>query len=154
MFDVLPIGALVIVAEIRQASLLSGEPHSETSAIFTSGTLRDVGAVALHLPIDALADVDDAIDKLRAASEVVLFAHAVRLHLSRMRSSCQRPFDHDLSFAHDFRGLAVARTLLRSGSIVHARWARKHDVPRSGLIEASDSCDRLGLSARADADCR
>ena len=79
MFDVLPIGGLVIVAEDRQTAFLSGEPRSQTRAIFTRGALRDVDAIALHFSVDAAADVDDAVDKLRAAGEVVLFAHAVWL---------------------------------------------------------------------------
>ena len=80
MFDVLPVGGLVIVAEDRQTAFLSREPSSEARAVFTRRTLRHVHAIALHLPIDGAADIDDAIDQLRAACEVLLlFAHAVWL---------------------------------------------------------------------------
>src|SRR4026208_2577043 len=93
MFDVPAVRAFVIVAEDREPRVRSGEPRAEAGvpswpsaaprpearAIFPRGALRHVGAIALHLSIDAAADVDDAVDELRSASEVVLFADAMWL---------------------------------------------------------------------------
>ena len=79
MFDELAVGSLVIAAKDRQAALFSRKPRSQPRAAFTGRALRDVEAIALHLPIDGAADIDDAIDELRPASEVILFAHAVWL---------------------------------------------------------------------------
>src|SRR5208337_1156840 len=83
LLDVLVIRSVVVVAKDRKTQFLGGKPRSKASTAFTRWSLRLVGEIGFHFPLDPRCDVGEAVDTLRTSRKIVFFPDTVRLQSTR-----------------------------------------------------------------------